>query len=311
MKENFNTNEIDNNTRNKIRSKIRNEIKKNEIRKSDIKNNNVNEIRSSIKNEIGSNAQKNINKGIIKYMRMNLGKTLEIQDKILSAIFPKTCPVCDNVIGHDQTICMGCINKIHYISEPRCKKCGKGLKDKETEYCIDCEKNHHLYKCGIAAFLYDDVISKSIYRFKYHNRRTYAEFYGEAIAKGYGALIRSWQADVIIPVPIHEKKLIKRGYNQAGLIAKELGENLGMNVDERVLLRTVNTRPQKEMTKAERKKNLEKAFKISRNVVEYKKVILVDDIYTTGSTIDECTKALLGAGIQVVYFVSLSIGASI
>ncbi len=311
MKENFNANEIDNNTRNKIRSKIRNEIKKNEIRKSDIKNNNVNEIRNCIKNDICSNSQKNINKDIIEYMRINLGKILKIQDKMLNAIFPKTCPVCDNVIGHDQTICMGCINKIHYISEPRCKKCGKSLKDREAEYCIDCEKNHHLYKCGIAAFLYDDVISKSIYRFKYHNRRTYAEFYGGAIVKTYGELIRSWHADVIIPVPIHEKKLIKRGYNQAGLIAKELGKNLGMNVDERVLLRTVNTRPQKEMTKAERKKNLEKAFKISRNVVEYKKVILVDDIYTTGSTVDECTKALLGAGIQVVYFVSLSIGASI
>lgn len=256
-----------------------------------------------IENNIRNNTKNNISEPI--------GTIFKIKDIVLSFIFPKTCPVCDKVIGHDKTICADCIKKIQYISEPRCKKCGKSLKDSEKEYCIDCEKNHHLYKCGIAAFLYDDVISKSIYRFKYHNRRTYAEFYGEAIAKMYGALIRSWHADVIIPVPIHEKKLIKRGYNQAGLIAKKLGENLGMNVDESVLLRTVNTRPQKEMTKAERRKNLEKAFKISRNVVKYKKVILVDDIYTTGSTIDECTRALLGAGIQAVYFVSLSIGAGI
>jgi len=234
-----------------------------------------------------------------------------VRDVILNAVFPKTCPVCDNIIRYDEKICRKCVTKIKYIEEPRCKKCSKQLKDETAEYCLDCSRTHHLYRNGIAAFLYDDVVSKSIYKFKYHNRRTYAEYYGETIAKRYEAIIKSWHADVIIPVPIHEKKLIKRGYNQAGLIAKQLGINLGMKVDEKVLLRTVNTRPQKEMTKAERKKNLEKAFKISRNVVRYRKVILVDDIYTTGSTIDECARVLLGAGVQDVYFVSLSIGAGI
>lgn len=297
MEDKFKLNEIGKNTRNEIR---RTEIRAKEIRVNESKGD---KIRNTCLNATCTNSQRNMGR-LPEFI-------LNTRDKMLSAIFPKTCPVCDNVIGHDKTICPSCINKIHYISEPRCKKCGKGLKDKEAEYCIDCEKNHHLYKSGIAVFLYDDVVSKSIYRFKYHNRRTYAEFYGEAIAKRYGALIRSWQADVIIPVPINEKKLVKRGYNQAGLIANKLGKNLGINVDETVLIRTINTRPQKEMSKAERRKNLENAFKISRNVVKYKKVILVDDIYTTGSTIDECTKALLGAGIQVVYFVSLSIGASI
>ena len=286
MKEQFNGEKIGNNIKNNIRNYTKNNIRNNKG------------------NDIGRKLQKCITTDARKSFRI-------IKDKALNFIFPKTCPVCDKIIGHDKTICANCISKIHYIGEPRCKKCGKSLNDREAEYCIDCEKNHHLYKCGLAAFLYDDMVSKSIYRFKYHNRRTYAEFYGEAIAKTYGSIIGSWHADVIIPVPIHEKKLIKRGYNQAGLIAKKLGENLGMHVDERVLLRTVNTRPQKEMTKAERKKNLENAFKISKDVVKYKKVILVDDIYTTGSTIDECTRALLEAGIQSVYFVSLSIGAGI
>lgn len=235
----------------------------------------------------------------------------DVKDALLSAIFPKTCPVCDNIIRYDDKICRKCVTKIKYIEEPRCKKCSKQLKDETAEYCLDCSRTHHFYRNGIAAFLYDDVVSKSIYKFKYHNRRTYAEYYGEAIAKGYESIISKWHADVIIPVPIHEKKLIKRGYNQAGLIAVQLGKNLGMKVDETVLLRKVNTRPQKEMTKAERKKNLENAFKIGQNVVKYKKVILVDDIYTTGSTIDECARVLLNAGVQNVYFVSLSIGAGI
>ena len=79
---------------------------------------------------------------------------------------------------------------------------------------------------------------------------------------------------MIIPVPIHEKKRIKRGYNQAELIAEEIGKQLGIKVDGKYLERTVNTKPQKEMDKAGRKKNLENAFKIRYNIVEYKKILL-------------------------------------
>lgn len=231
------------------------------------------------------------------------------KNTLVNILFPKTCPVCDKVIRHDEEICKKCEAGIHFIEEPRCKKCSKELQDEETEYCTDCRKSCHLYKTGIAAFRYDDKISKSIYRFKYHNRRTYAAFYGRAIADKYGTQIRRLGADVIIPVPIHERKLIKRGYNQAELIANELGKNLGIAVDSRLLVRVIDTKPQKEMDKSERKKNLENAFKISADVVEYRKVILVDDIYTTGSTIDECAAALMAAGVREVDFVSLSIGA--
>ncbi len=239
------------------------------------------------------------------------GIVSKIRCAIINSIFPKTCPVCDKVIAHDEYICRKCVPKIHYIGEPKCKKCGKQLSNKEIEYCNDCSKKKHFYNNGLAVFLYDDIISKSIYRFKYHNRRTYAQFYGKAIADNNGSQIKQWGAQVIVPIPIHEKKLIKRGYNQAELIARELGRNIGIKVDEKILVRVINTKPQKEMNKADRKKNLENAFKIATNVVEYKKVILVDDIYTTGSTIDECTLALKAAGVEQVYFVSLSIGAGI
>ena len=105
--------------------------------------------------------------------------------------------------------------------------------------------------------------------------------------------------------------MIKRGYNQAELIAKELGKNLGIKVDGNYLKRVVNTRPQKEMSRSERKKNMEKAFKISNSVVKYRKIILVDDIYTTGSTVDACAKVLLAAGACEANCVCLSIGQGI
>lgn len=235
----------------------------------------------------------------------------KISGLMKDVLFPKSCPMCDEVMKRGMLICGNCEPKLVYINEPKCKKCGKQIENNETEYCNDCSKNPHYYKRGIAAFLYNDMVSHSIYRFKYHNRRTYAEFYGAAIAKMYYPEIRRWQADVIIPVPIHEKKMIKRGYNQAELIANELGKNLDMKVDGRLLKRVVNTRPQKEMSRNDRKKNMENAFKITNNVVEYKKIILVDDIYTTGSTIDACAKALLSAGVKEVYCVCLSIGQGI
>lgn len=229
----------------------------------------------------------------------------------LGILFPKTCPICDKALGHGEDICGECVRKIHFIGEPRCKKCGKQLSDVRTEYCPDCSRNSHVYKTGIAAFLYDDLISKSIYRFKYHNRRSYAEYYGKAISKQYGTIIKRWNADVIIPVPIHEKKRIRRGYNQAELISRSLGRELHMETDSSYLVRMANTKPQKEMNKAERKKNLENAFKLTGNVVKYNKIILVDDIYTTGSTIDECARTLMAGGAREIYFVSLSIGAGI
>lgn len=225
--------------------------------------------------------------------------------------FPKSCPMCDEVMKSGMLICKKCEPKLVYIDEPKCKKCGKQIESEVAEYCADCLKTNHYYKRGIAAFQYNDMVSHSIYRFKYHNRRTYAEFYGSAIAEKYREEIRRWHAGVIIPVPIHERKMIKRGYNQAELIAKELGKNLNIKVDGGILKRVVNTRPQKEMSRNERKKNMEKAFKISKSVVEYKKIILVDDIYTTGSTVDACAKVLLAAGAEEVNCVCLSIGQGI
>lgn len=232
-------------------------------------------------------------------------------ENIKDVLFPKTCPGCDRILGRGELICEACKNKIQYIVEPRCKKCGKGLAKEEYELCYDCQHSTHLFRMGVAAFRYDKLISKSIYRFKYHNRRTYARFYGTALYTSCKDDIKRWQADALIPVPIHRRKEQRRGYNQAELLANELGKIMDVPVDNRCLKRIRDTKPQKDFDKTGRKKNLEKAFKICTDVVEYKKVILVDDIYTTGSTIDECASVLMQAGVKDIYFVSLAIGAGV
>lgn len=114
-----------------------------------------------------------------------------------------------------------------------------------------------------------------------------------------------------MPIPIHYKRRVKRGYNQAEILASRLGEYINIPINSKCLVRQSNTKPQKDLSVSERKQNLENAFKIVDNVVKYRKVILIDDIYTTGSTIDECAKVLLSAGVDKVYYISLSIGTGI
>lgn len=224
-------------------------------------------------------------------------------------IFPRRCPVCDEVLEFNgELICKECKPKLKYILEPRCKKCGKQLITQEQEYCYDCKNKKHFYKEGIAGFSHVGVIKKSIYDIKYSNKREYVNFYVKEMSKLYKRYILDWNCDGIIPVPLHFRKKIKRGYNQAEIIAKAFSRELGIKMYGNLLKRQKYTKPQKELNDIQRKKNLEKAFKITKNIVELKKAILVDDIYTTGNTIDACAKELLNSGVDEVYYLSISIG---
>ena len=180
----------------------------------------------------------------------------KLMSGIVDAVYPRTCPFCDRIIKRGQDICDECGPKLRYIEEPHCKKCGKQLLEDEREYCYDCSTTPHVYKEGMAVWAYNDMVSKSIYRFKYHNRRYYAKVYGGVMGKRCETTIKRWQADMIIPVPIHYRRMQRRGYNQAELIAKELGKLLDIPVDDRCLRRTRNTRAQKELNKSQRKKNI-------------------------------------------------------
>lgn len=186
--------------------------------------------------------------------------------------------------------------------------CGKPLNDEEGELCQDCASGRHEFDRGVAAFAYTKELKESIYRFKYGNRREYARFYGLSLARLKGHIIRSWEPDVLVPVPLHQSRRRHRGFNQAELVARSLGEQLHIPVDVRALRRVVNTSPQKALDDKERVKNIKNAFQAADNIVEYKKIVLVDDIYTTGATIDACAAALRQKGAERIYFASVCTG---
>lgn len=242
----------------------------------------------------------------------------------MELLYPRKCIFCGRAISMKSyrgiiegktydLLCEGCKANITdaYIEEPYCLKCGKQLDSMTQEYCNDCRRLDHIYDRGLSVFKYHDHIKESIYRFKYKDCKCYGDFYGEQMAEKYTEIIKKWQPDAIVPVPIHKARMKKRGYNQAEVIGRALSKRLNIPMDIKVLFREKKTEPQKKLSKEIRIKNVENAFKVLANVVKYNKIILVDDIYTTGATINACARVLKQAGVREVYFISICIGEGI
>lgn len=233
---------------------------------------------------------------------------VKLYEGMLDLLFPRRCPLCDDIVAPSGAlICRQCLPKLQYIKEPYCRKCGKSLTDMTREYCFDCMHTLHKYDSGRALFAYDCVYA-SVYRFKYMGRREYAEFYGEQTAAYLKEQIRKWKAQALIPVPMYAAKQRKRGYNQAQVLAEAIGKYLDIPVCPHLVERVRQTTPQKELSPMQRQNNLKKAFKICADDVKLEVVVLVDDIYTTGSTLDAIAAELKRGGVRKVFFITLAIG---
>ena len=171
-------------------------------------------------------------------------------------------------------VCRSCAPKLVYVRQPLCMKCGKELSDENQEYCRDCLHKKHLYDRGISLYRYTSV-KKAVYRFKYAGRQEYAAFFGKEMA---------WH------------------------LAHGIAQKLGCPVETKLVVRAKNTVPLKSLNDTQRKKNLENAFKIRKNGVKLNKILLIDDIYTTGSTIDAMAAVCRQQGVSRIYFAALSIG---
>lgn len=224
-------------------------------------------------------------------------------------LFPRCCPVCgDIVLPKGDTICKDCISLLSFVRQPFCKKCGKELECDTAQYCFDCTKHKRSFTSGFALLNYDETAGTSMAKIKYKNKREYLDFYGEAIVLRYGKQLLRLHADALIPVPVHPSRKRKRGFNQAEVLALKLEAGLGIPVVSDVLTRNKKTAPQKQLNSAERLQNLAQAFKADLKGRKLATVILIDDIYTTGSTVEACTRALIGAGVTAVHVVTICIG---
>ena len=245
---------------------------------------------------------------------MKKGKRIfsEILEAALGVVYPRRCPVCREIaepVG--EMICPECRKKLSYIQGPVCFRCGKPLAAETKEYCADCGRKKRSFTQGTALLRYqtkDGLTRRILMELKYGNRREYADALAEEMALRQGEKIRRWQVQALVPVPVHPSRKRERGYNQAELLAKKLGERLEVPVS-RCLNRRKKTMPQKELNERQRFENLLEAFEPSEEAKKWKRVALVDDIYTTGSTAEACTRALRKAGIEKVFLINAAIGS--
>lgn len=204
-------------------------------------------------------------------------------------------------------VCEVCSGKLIYIKDNYCLKCGKPIESETKEYCEDCIKRQHYFNQARSLFSYQGDVRHSLYRFKNANRREYASFYGAEIEKSFGKWIRRSRIDYLVAVPMYPRKKRERGYNQSEVLAAELGRQTGIKVKKRLLVKKADTRPQKTLNRTERRKNLRDAFAVTEKLAG-KSVLLVDDIYTTGATVDMAAKTLKEAGADGVYVICVGAG---
>lgn len=227
---------------------------------------------------------------------------------ITELLFPRRCPVCDQITSPFGALCCSkCIGKFQYIGADYCMKCGKGLSSSEKEFCRDCKKRPHAFERGRSLYRYESTAG-ALFRFKYKERQEYADFWSEELYAHLGNDIASMQAQAIVPVPLHKSRYKTRGYNQAGVLAQALGKRCDIEVMEHLVIRVKKTVPQKQLNYAERQNNLKKAFKLCANDVKLRRMIIIDDIYTTGSTVDAVAEILLEGGAEHIFVITLAAG---
>lgn len=232
-------------------------------------------------------------------------------EKLLELLYPQRCPFCDEVLKKSEKTALCCDNcrpKIPWVKGAVCMKCGKPVEAPELEYCSDCQKTQHVFDQGAAVFTYSGRIPGSIYRLKAANRRDYIAFFSSAMAGKGMKYIRRWNPQLILPVPMHPKKRAARGYNQSELLARQLGEKVGIPYEPHLLVCVKKSREQKSLGQKERRKNLRGSFQVSGQIEKLERVLIVDDVYTTGSTMDEISRTLKAAGVRQVYFLVLCTG---
>jgi len=233
-------------------------------------------------------------------------------------LYPPRCPGCGEIIGFvDRIPCYedrreeraylhGKCKKLLVINDRNyCQRCGTPLPESAC-LCDRCAGGKRSFEEGRSVFLYEGAAKKALMDVKYREQREYCEYFGFAANMYLGGWIREKGIGVLIPVPVHPKRRKERGYNQAEELAKNLSACCGIPVRNDVLTRVKNTKALKEMTPDERRISLIDAFGIANPLPKGVCALIVDDIYTTGATMDMCAwKLKLEGGASKVYCLSI------
>ncbi len=227
-------------------------------------------------------------------------------------VFPVRCPMCEEILPPGRwTVCPDCRRKLDPAQGQVCLACGRVLENDHTPFCRDCAGGGHAFAANRSLYYYNRTVKQALYRFKYSNKRRYAKCFAAEADRLWGGWLRMHHPECIIPIPMYDKKVRLRGYNQAEVFAEALSERLCVPYNTNILLRIHETPALKKLNPEKRRQNLKNAFHIEKSALQWNTVLLVDDIYTTGATLDAAAACLLKAGVREVYCLTIAIGKAI
>lgn len=242
---------------------------------------------------------------------------MERLEKFWDCIFPSNiyCICCESIIDGTRpyALCDRCIQKFHWMGKKTCDKCGKIIEEGYAhKRCIDCRDRNHLFVKGFTCTRYGLYERVLMMDYKYHDKAWIGRKVGDILADRMRG--EAFRPDLVVPVPIHKDREAKRGYNQVDLMARRYAGLAGLTLDSRMLIRTKNTQPMRNLGVTQRIANVLDAFSLRKGGeagLQGKTILLIDDIYTTGSTADSCTKTLLAGGAKEVWLLTFASGSNV
>ena len=228
----------------------------------------------------------------------------------LNLLFPPQCGLCRAMIGENGGICSDCWQKINFISAPFCEICGYPHEYDmgDGAQCAACMANRPEFHGHRSVMHFDDASKRLIHDLKFYDKPLLVEMFARWLNRTAPDWLQQEQA-ILAPIPIHRWRLLKRKYNQSALLAKALEKQCQRPVMYDLLKRTKNRPPQASLTRKERLKNLSGAFQVSEKYkpqLKGRSVILIDDVMTTGATLNACAKQLKKAGAGRIFCLTLA-----
>ena len=235
-------------------------------------------------------------------------------DAVASLFFPAPCRICEATLTTASRIpvCRECLDSLRPLSGPACQRCGRPFGSPlagavARPLCHACRRNAYAFDLARSYGAYDESMVRAITLLKYHAVTPLAGWFAERLTGLLARQPEPFVVDVIVPVPLHPTRLRERGYNQAELIARPLAKRLHLPLRSYLLVRT-KPRPDKlKLTRQERWRSVRGAYVIQKGTrVDKLRVLLVDDVFTTGATLDACARALKQAGAAGVIGVTVA-----
>lgn len=220
--------------------------------------------------------------------------------------FPITCCNCKEIVD-SEGLCSECWKKIKWIGDPKCKVCGAPFEIDIDAICLTCAKKKPYFDKAVSAFEYDDFSKGMILKFKHGDATRVCRQLAAWTYRSAEEAIKN--ADIIVPVPIRPFKRLKRKHNQSELLARELSELSGISYEPRILRKEKSTQQQEGLSRNARLKNVVGSFGINpeySDLLRGKNVVLVDDVLTTGATVNECSKVLKKRGAEKVIVLTVA-----